>query len=204
MPPHSELDKATLSDSESTANKSIHLKSLLWIVVPLVALVILFGPRFVNQELPVFRDAGHFYYPLLKYEHEQWTQPVPIAAGEVLTRRQAFMPWIESHAIDIIQPDVTKCGGLTEALRIARMAEDHHVKMVSHGWNTAVGLAADLQLAAAMPNAHYVEYLTPAAYIEDIVVDKFEIDEEGFLQIPQVPGLGIELDRDALARFSGE
>ena len=130
--------------------------------------------------------------------------PVPIAAGEVLTRRQAFMPWIESHAVDIIQPDVTKCGGLTEALRIARMAEDHHVKMVSHGWNTAVGLAADLQLAAAMPNAYFVEYLTPAAYIEDIVVDKFEIDEEGYLQIPQAPGLGIELDRDALSRFSGE
>ena len=74
VPSHSELDKATLSDSEATPNKDIHGKALLWIVFPLLALGILFGSRFVSQELPVFRDAGHFYYPQLKYEHEQWLQ----------------------------------------------------------------------------------------------------------------------------------
>ena len=128
--------------------------------------------------------------------------PVPIAGCEVLTRRQSFQSWIERRAVDIIQPDVTKCGGLSEARRIAWMAADHHVQFVSHGWNTAVGLAADLQLAAAIPNAKYVEYLTPAKYIEDIVVTPFLIDEQGFLEIPDKPGLGIELDRDALAEFS--
>ncbi|MDE0817676.1 MAG: mandelate racemase/muconate lactonizing enzyme family protein [Pirellulaceae bacterium] len=128
--------------------------------------------------------------------------PVAIAGCEVLTRRQSFQSWIERRAVDIIQPDVTKCGGLSEARRIAWMAADHHVQFVSHGWNTAVGLAADLQLAAAIPNAKYVEYLTPAKYIEDIVVTPFLIDEQGFLEIPDKPGLGIELDRDALAEFS--
>ncbi len=129
--------------------------------------------------------------------------PVPVAGCEVLTRRQAFIPWIERHAVDFIQPDATKCGGLTEARRIAWHAYDHNVRFVSHGWNTAIGLAADLQLAASLPVAWYVEYLTPAAYIEDLVVEKFKLDEEGFLTIPNGPGLGIELDRDALAKFSG-
>ena len=127
--------------------------------------------------------------------------PVPIAGGEVLTRRQSFQPWIERRAVDIIQPDCTKNGGLTESRHIAWLAFDHNVQMVSHGWNTAVGLAADLQLAAAMPVARYVEYLTPCAYMEDLTVEPFQIDDEGLLKIPDRPGLGIELDRDKLKRF---
>ncbi len=126
--------------------------------------------------------------------------PVPIAGGEVLTRRQSFIPWIERGALDIVQPDATKCGGLTEARRIAWMAQDHNIGFVSHGWNTAIGVAADLHLAAAIPVAKYVEYLTPSAYIEKIITEPFQLDTEGFLSIPERPGLGIELDRDGLAR----
>ncbi len=126
---------------------------------------------------------------------------VPIAAGEVLTRRQSFLPWIENRAVDIIQPDCTKNGGLSESRRIAWMAYDHNIQMVPHGWNTAVGLAADLQLSAAMPVARYVEYLTPCAYIEDLTVDPFRLDDEGYLQIPDRPGLGIEIDPDKLSKY---
>ena len=129
------------------------------------------------------------------------SSPVPIAGGEVLTRRQSFIPWIERRAVDIIQPDCTKNGGLSESRRLAWLAFDHNVQMVSHGWNTAVGLAADLQLAAAMPVARYVEYLTPCAYIENLFVEPFELDAEGFLQIPTRPGLGFEIDRDKLKAF---
>ena len=129
--------------------------------------------------------------------------PVPIAGGEVLTRRQSFLPWLERGAFDIVQPDATKCGGITEARRIAWMAADHNIQFVSHGWNTAIGLAADLHLAAAIPVARYVEYLTPAPYIEDIITTPFRLDAEGYLTIPETPGLGVELNRDALRRFSG-
>lgn len=129
--------------------------------------------------------------------------PLPIAGGETYTRRQSFIPWIERGALDIVQPDATKCGGLSEARRIAWMAYDHNIQLVSHGWNTAVGLAADLHLAAALPVAHYVEYLTPAPYIEQIITEPFQLDGDGLLTIPERPGLGIELDRDALKRFSG-
>jgi D-galactarolactone cycloisomerase len=127
--------------------------------------------------------------------------PVPIAGGEVLTRRQSFLPWIEQGAFDIVQPDATKCGGLTEARRIAWMAYDHNIQFVSHGWNTAIGLAADLHLAAAIPVARYVEYLTPAPYIEQILKTPFQLDSDGHLPIPTTPGLGIEIDREALRRF---
>jgi L-alanine-DL-glutamate epimerase-like enolase superfamily enzyme len=130
--------------------------------------------------------------------------PLPISTGEVLTRRQSFMPWIERGAVDIIQPDMTKCGGLSEGRRIAWMAYDHGVLLVPHGWNTAVGLAADLQLVAAIPVATYVEYITPSPYIEDILATPFKLDEKGMLAIPTAPGLGIELNQDAIARMSGQ
>jgi L-alanine-DL-glutamate epimerase-like enolase superfamily enzyme len=128
--------------------------------------------------------------------------PLPITAGEVLTRRQSFAPFIEQRAVDIVQPDTTKCGGLSEARRIAWMAHDHGVEVVSHGWNTAIGLAADLHLAAAMPIARYVEYITPSPYIEGIVTRPFALDADGFLEIPTGPGLGVDLDLDAVARLA--
>jgi D-galactarolactone cycloisomerase len=130
--------------------------------------------------------------------------PVPIATGEVLTRRQSFRPFLERHAADIIQPDCTKCGGLTEAWRIAWAAYEHNVQWVPHGWNTAIGLAADLALAAAVPVAAYVEYLTPSPYIEDVITEPFNVDSEGCLCIPDRPGLGIELNREAVKRYAME
>jgi len=128
--------------------------------------------------------------------------PVPISTGEVLTRRQSFMPWIERQAVDIIQPDCTKCGGLSEARRIAWLCNDHNVLWVPHGWNTAVGLAADLALAAAVPVARWVEYITPSPYIEEIVTEPFVLDADGLLEIPTLPGLGITIDPDGLAKYS--
>ena len=130
--------------------------------------------------------------------------PVPIAGGEVLTRRQSFQPWIEQRAFDIVQPDCTKNGGLSESRRIAWLAFDHNVQVVPHGWNTAVGLAADLQFVASIPVARYVEYLTPCAYIDGLTVQPFELDDDGLLEIPMKPGLGIEIDTDRLNQLSGD
>jgi D-galactarolactone cycloisomerase len=128
--------------------------------------------------------------------------PVKISTGEVLTRRQSFTPWIERGAVDIIQPDCTKVGGLSEARRIGWAAYDHNILLVPHGWNTAVGLAVDLQLVAALPVARWIEYITPSPFIEDIVMTPFRLDDEGMLKIPTAPGLGIELNPDALEEFS--
>ena len=129
--------------------------------------------------------------------------PVPISGGEVLTRRQSFLPWLSQRAFDIIQPDVTKVGGLSEERRIAWMAQDFGVEFVPHGWNTAVGLAADLQLASAIPNTRFVEYLTGSPFIDQIVEDPWRLDAEGYLGISNAPGLGIRLNLDAVAKYSG-
>lgn len=127
---------------------------------------------------------------------------VEIAGGEVFTRRQYFESWLSAGAFDIVQPDSTKCGGLSEALRIGWVATQLGVRLIPHGWNTAVGLAADLHLASALPNTDLVEYMTGSVYIDDITVEGWHLDNEGFLPIPDRPGLGMTLDADKLLRYS--
>lgn len=130
--------------------------------------------------------------------------PVPIAGCEVLTRRQAFLPWIEKRGVDYLQPDVTKVGGISEHHRINQYADDHAILVVPHGWNTAVGLAADLQLVAAAGNARWVEYITPAPYIEDLLAEPIQFDSAGLIRIPEGPGLGMSWNHDAIERFTGK
>lgn len=128
--------------------------------------------------------------------------PVPISGGEVLTRRQSFTPWIQNNAFDIVQPDVTKVGGISESRRIAWMAEDNGVRYIPHGWNTALGLAADLHLASACRNTDMVEYLTGSPFIDEIVSSPWQLDAEGLLRVPDGPGLGVSLDLDAIEKYT--
>jgi L-alanine-DL-glutamate epimerase-like enolase superfamily enzyme len=129
--------------------------------------------------------------------------PLPITGGEVLTRRQSFQPWLQAGAFDIVQPDVTKVGGISEERKIAWMAEEHGVKFIPHGWNTAIGLAADLQLASAFAHTDFVEYLTGSPYIDELVAKPWQLDADGMLAIPSAPGLGLELNLDALKKYTG-
>jgi D-galactarolactone cycloisomerase len=128
--------------------------------------------------------------------------PVPIAAGEVLTRRQTFLPWLVRGALDIVQPDATKVGGISEQRRISWMADEFGIKYVGHGWNTALGVAADLQLAAAMPFTDLVEFIGGSPYVDGILAEPFKLDSDGMLPIPMRPGLGVELDAEKLRRYA--
>jgi L-alanine-DL-glutamate epimerase-like enolase superfamily enzyme len=132
------------------------------------------------------------------------TSPVRIAGGEVLTRRQSFAPWLQRRAFDIVQPDVTKVGGISEERKIAWMAEENGVRFIPHGWNTALGLAADLQLASAFRNTDLVEYLTGSPFIDDLVATPWKLDADGMLPIPDGPGLGISLNPDAVEKYTGQ
>jgi D-galactarolactone cycloisomerase len=127
--------------------------------------------------------------------------PVPIAAGEVFTRRQTFQALIDQRAVDIVQPDLTKCGGLSEAKRIGWYAFDHGVLLVPHGWNTAIGLAADLALVAALPVGRWVEYQVGVPYIDELVDPRFCLTKDGYLPIPGGPGLGVELCEEAVKKY---
>src|SRR2546421_208173 len=139
---------------------------------------------------------------LAGFKELRQTSPVKIAPGEVFTRRQTFQPFITQRALDIIQPDLTKCGGLSEGRRMAWLAYDHGVLLVPHGWNTAIGVAADLALTAAMPVAGWVEYQTGVPYVEELIEPRFQLDKDGMLPIPTGPGLGVTLNPDAVAKFS--
>jgi D-galactarolactone cycloisomerase len=148
-------------------------------------------------EEPLSPDA------LADYIQLRQRAPLPIAGGEVLTRRQSFQAWLQSGAFDIVQPDVTKVGGISEERRIGWMAQENGIRFIPHGWNTAVGLAADLQLASAFPDTDLVEYLTGSPFIDAIAAGGWRLDDEGMLAIPATPGLGLRLDPDAVARYAG-
>ena len=169
------------------------------------------GTNWARETARMLADYGIVWFeePLPPDDLEGYIEltrvsPVPIAGGEVLSRRQSFQPWLERRAVDIIQPDCTKNGGLSESRRIAWTAFDHNIQVVPHGWNTAVGLAADLQFAASIPVARYVEYLTPCAYIDELTTEPFRLDPDGYLPIPIAPGLGVEIEPERLARFAGK
>src|SRR5205085_6713985 len=128
------------------------------------------------------------------------SSPLPIAGGEVLTRRQSFTPWLQQRAFDIVQPDVTKVGGISEERRIAWMADECGVRFIPHGWNTALGLAADLQLASANARTDMVEYLAGSPFIDDLPQGGWHLDTDGMLPVPNGPGLGIALNPDAVEK----
>ncbi|MDQ3767652.1 MAG: mandelate racemase/muconate lactonizing enzyme family protein [Actinomycetota bacterium] len=149
-------------------------------------------------EEPLLPDALDDYVALRR------AASIYIAGGEVFTRRQPFEQWLAAGAFDIVQPDVTKAGGISEVLRISLSAQRCGTRMIPHGWNTAIGLAVDLQLSSAFANTDMIEYAIGSAYIDDIVVDAWQLDDEGFLPIPSSPGLGVRLDPDAVGRLSSQ
>ena len=97
---------------------------------------------------------------------------------------------------------MTKVGGISEERRIAWMAQEHGIRFIPHGWNTAVGVAADLQLASAFPDTDLVEYLYGSPYVDGIVAEPWKLDAHGMLAIPDAPGLGLTLDRELLSRYT--
>lgn len=152
-------------------------------------------------------DVGWFEEALVPdaiddFCHLRPASPVPIAGGEVLTRRQSFLPFLMRGAFDIVQPDATKMGGISEQRRVAWMAQDFGIKYIGHGWNTALGVAADLQLAAALPHVDLVEFIGGSAYVDGILAEPFRLDAEGYLAIPDAPGLGVTLDPEKVARYT--
>ncbi len=136
-------------------------------------------------------------------------QPIPVAGGETWHTRWGMREPIETRAVDIVQPDLAGTGGFTEARRIADLAALHGVRLVPHVWGTAVHIAAALQfMAALVPNPQRENPIEPILefdrtdnpFRQAIVTTPIE-HRNGVVAIPDGPGLGIEIDRAALARF---
>ena len=131
--------------------------------------------------------------------------PIRIAAGEWQNTRFEFMDLFDRGRIDVGQPDVGRVGGLTEARRVADLAAERGKLIVPHCWKTSIGVAASAHLAAATAHCPYLEYLPPrlseSALRVELADDGLKM-VEGRIALPDKPGLGIELNRSALKRYS--
>jgi len=132
---------------------------------------------------------------------------VPLAAGENEFGTQGFREILRAGAIDIAQPDACRTGGITESMRIARMAVEHGVRIAPHTWSDAVALIANAHVVAAIPHGVTVEVdQTGNPSIDELLSEPLRI-EDGLLHLPDRPGLGIELNQatvDRLAVPSGQ
>jgi len=127
---------------------------------------------------------------------------IPIATGERLHTIYEFQMLLARGAVQYVRPDVCMCGGLTHAKKIAALAEAHHVQVVPHNPLSPVSTAACIQLAACIPNFGLQEYPVGEGKPpkSEIVVSPLKL-EQGFLIVPDAPGLGIELADDAQERY---
>ena len=151
-------------------------------------------------ETPLWTDD------LAGYEELNRRSPVPIAAGEWLATCHEFEEYVARNALAVLQPDVGRVGGLTEARRVTRLAAEHGLRVVPHGWKTGITVAATAHLAAVTPQLPFFEFVPPAMaesrLRRELVRDELALRDDGTLALPSRPGLGIELDRDALAEFA--
>lgn len=144
------------------------------------------------------------------YERLQQRVDVSLAAGEAAYARFEFDELFERGVIDIAQPDVCKCGGLSEARLIAKLATTHNVAVSPHIWTGAIGLAASLQFAAALPSYPHSTTVPEELLFEfdradnalrsDLLEDPID-PTGGTVSIPDGPGLGVSVDQDVVNRY---
>jgi len=186
----------------------------------------------VGKEFPLMTDANMGYdlkvalraIPLLRECGVGWLEEplfvedidghaelrsrsqVPIALGENLHTRFAFQEYILRGAVDILQPDVARAGGISEVIEIGTLAEKHGLPLSLHTYGDAVGLAASAHMAAALKNSTVMELDCTYNPLQTALLREPLKVQGGTLIPPQGPGLGIELDPDALAKYqySGE
>jgi len=127
---------------------------------------------------------------------------IRVAAGEEEATRWGFRELMERGHVDVVQPDVTRCGGLSEALIIARNAESRGVMCVPHAWKSGVIKAASLHLNAVLEKAYFQEYCVAETPINRLLTRERMPVENGWVAVPDQPGLGIELDLDVLQRYA--
>lgn len=130
--------------------------------------------------------------------------PIRIAAGEWQNTRFEFIDLMDRGRLDVVQPDVGRVGGLTEARRVLELAAERGRLVVPHCWKTEIGIAASAHLAAAAAHCPYLEYL-PAALSESELRKELATSDlrmvDGRIPLPTSPGLGIKLNEEALRRF---
>ena len=127
------------------------------------------------------------------------TVDIRVTAGEQDSTWWGFRELIDRAHVDLVQPDVTRCGGITETLRIAELAHSQGKETVPHAWKSGIIKAASLHCNAVMPDGIWQEYCvadTPIA--KTLTVQRLPIEADGCVAVPTAPGLGVDLDEDVL------
>jgi galactonate dehydratase len=169
----------------------------------------MFSPRTAlraAETLAPFRP-GWFEEPI-PYENPQamvqlqQAMPVPIATGERLLSRWEFRELLDGGGCQIVQPDVMHAGGLTEVRKIANMAETSYVSVAPHNPGGPIATLASIHLAAAIPNFLVLETMPRESPVRDRVCPGGVTLVDGYFELPSAPGLGADIDVDALAELS--
>lgn len=156
-----------------------------------------FRPFFIEAPLPADNLEG--------YARLADTVDTRIAVGDWgFTTRHEFRDIIERGRVDVVQPSSVRSGGISEVLYIAEMAYQRGLICVPHAWCHMVGVAAEIHMAAVVPNMPYFE--TPIAYppspiIEDLLMPRVAVRPDGTVEVPDRPGLGYELNERVVSKY---
>ncbi len=161
------------------------------------------------QRARAFQQYNIFWLeePLLPDDYEGYRKlseavDVRIAAGEEESNRLSFIELMDRGKVDIIQVDLTRCGGFTEAMKIASLAVDRGVPVVNHGFTTYINVAAALHFLNSIPNSFLLEFVVEEeTTLRDHITKQRITARDGWLEIPQEPGLGIELNEEGIAKY---
>lgn len=125
----------------------------------------------------------------------------PIACGEQEATEWGFRELIDRARVDILQPDLTRCGGFTAARKIVHMAEMANVLVVPHSWSSDLLTAASLHLNAFQRRAEFIEFNTSQGPLSRAMVREPLRIEDGYVAVPTAPGLGVDVDEETLTRY---
>ena len=130
-----------------------------------------------------------------EYAYVRARSPVPVAAGEQMATVWDFERFIAEGCADVIQPDISRCGGVTVAKQVALLADKAGLELVPHSWLTHLLTGYSLQLIATLPRARYVEFnVSQSRLTAGIAHAPFELAEDGTIAIPDTPGIGVTVD----------
>ena len=125
-----------------------------------------------------------------------------LAAGEQEATAWGFRELIQRGGIDVVQPDLSRCGGFTQARKIMWEAEHAGVDVCPHAWLTDLLTAASLHLNAVLPRSLFLEYnVSDNPMLREVIQNPVQMDAEGYIPVPQGAGLGIEINEEALKLF---
>lgn len=127
---------------------------------------------------------------------------IRIAAGEEESSRLSYLELMDQGKIDVVQVDLARCGGFTEAMKIASLAWDRGLPVANHGFTTYVNVAAALHWLNAVPNALICEFVAQdGTNLRDMLTHQQFVAKDGYLQMPDEPGLGVDLNEDAVQKY---